>query len=143
MNIRPLKQTLPIEIIRRVVNLTYWTFIFQSIQVLGGMGYVTDMPAERHYRDARITEIYEGTSEIQKLVIAGQLLKEYAALWKRWCEQWTPVCRYLKRFLWAIQFEQALSCILPIWSNICFTDKIYWIKTWFSSAAVQLNVIWK
>ncbi|XP_062339910.1 short-chain specific acyl-CoA dehydrogenase, mitochondrial [Osmerus eperlanus] len=49
----------------------------QAIQVLGGMGYVTDMPAERHYRDARITEIYEGTSEIQRLVIAGQLLKEY------------------------------------------------------------------
>jgi len=48
----------------------------QSIQVLGGMGYVTDMPAERHYRDARITEIYEGTSEIQKLVIAGQMIKE-------------------------------------------------------------------
>jgi alkylation response protein AidB-like acyl-CoA dehydrogenase len=33
----------------------------QAIQVLGGMGYSTDMPAERHYRDARITEIYEGT----------------------------------------------------------------------------------
>ncbi|KAM7392344.1 hypothetical protein PAMA_007454 [Pampus argenteus] len=49
----------------------------QAIQVLGGMGYVTDMPAERHYRDARITEIYEGTSEIQRLVIASQLLKEY------------------------------------------------------------------
>nr|XP_020480791.1 short-chain specific acyl-CoA dehydrogenase, mitochondrial [Monopterus albus] len=49
----------------------------QAIQILGGMGYVTDMPAERHYRDARITEIYEGTSEIQRLVIAGQLLKEY------------------------------------------------------------------
>ncbi|TMS08770.1 Short-chain specific acyl-CoA dehydrogenase, mitochondrial [Larimichthys crocea] len=49
----------------------------QAIQVLGGMGYVSDMPAERHYRDARITEIYEGTSEIQRLVIAGQLLKEY------------------------------------------------------------------
>ncbi|XP_068609139.1 short-chain specific acyl-CoA dehydrogenase, mitochondrial [Brachionichthys hirsutus] len=49
----------------------------QAIQVLGGMGYVTDMPAERHYRDARITEIYEGTSEIQRLVIAGQVLKEY------------------------------------------------------------------
>ena len=45
-------------------------------QVLGGMGYVSDMPAERHYRDARITEIYEGTSEIQRLVIAGQVLKE-------------------------------------------------------------------
>ncbi|TTK47638.1 Beta-crystallin B1 [Bagarius yarrelli] len=54
------------------------TFIsHQAIQVLGGMGYVTDMPAERHYRDARITEIYEGTSEIQRLVIANQLLKEY------------------------------------------------------------------
>jgi len=49
----------------------------QSIQVLGGMGFVEDMPAERHYRDARITEIYEGTSEIQRLVIAGHLLKEY------------------------------------------------------------------
>lgn len=49
----------------------------QSIQILGGMGYVSDMPAERHYRDARITEIYEGTSEIQRLVIAGSLIKEY------------------------------------------------------------------
>jgi len=49
----------------------------QAIQVLGGMGFVEDMPAERHYRDARITEIYEGTSEIQKLVVAGHLLKEY------------------------------------------------------------------
>ncbi|XP_022901039.2 short-chain specific acyl-CoA dehydrogenase, mitochondrial [Onthophagus taurus] len=50
----------------------------QCIQILGGMGYVSEMPAERFYRDARITEIYEGTSEIQKLVIAGNLLKEYS-----------------------------------------------------------------
>ena len=50
----------------------------QAMQCLGGMGYVSDMPAERHYRDARITEIYEGTSEIQHLVIAGNLLKEFA-----------------------------------------------------------------
>ncbi|XP_050521767.1 short-chain specific acyl-CoA dehydrogenase, mitochondrial [Daktulosphaira vitifoliae] len=49
----------------------------QCIQILGGMGYVSDMPAERHYRDARITEIYEGTSEIQRLVIAGNVFKEY------------------------------------------------------------------
>lgn len=41
------------------------------------MGYVTDMPAERHYRDARITEIYEGTSEIQRLVISANIVKEY------------------------------------------------------------------
>lgn len=54
------------------------TFVaHQSIQVLGGMGYVSDMPVERNYRDARITEIYEGTSEIQKLIIAGAILKEY------------------------------------------------------------------
>ncbi|CAG9559363.1 unnamed protein product [Danaus chrysippus] len=54
------------------------TFVsHQCIQILGGMGYVSDMPAERHYRDARITEIYEGTSEIQRLVIAGQIIKEY------------------------------------------------------------------
>jgi butyryl-CoA dehydrogenase len=48
----------------------------QAIQVLGGNGYVTEYPVERHYRDARITEIYEGTSEIQRLVIAAQVLKD-------------------------------------------------------------------
>ena len=46
-----------------------------AIQVLGGMGYVSDMPAERHYRDARITEIYEGTSEIQRHIISRDLLR--------------------------------------------------------------------
>lgn len=57
----------------------------QAIQILGGMGYVTDMPAERYYRDARITEIYEGTSEIQRLVIAGQILKEMSGWdWKNY-----------------------------------------------------------
>jgi len=54
------------------------TFVaHQAIQVLGGMGFVSDMPVERNYRDARITEIYEGTSEIQRLVIAANVLKEY------------------------------------------------------------------
>jgi len=52
----------------------------QAIQILGGMGYVSEMPAERHYRDARITEIYEGTSEIQRLVIAGNIIKEYSSM---------------------------------------------------------------
>ena len=51
------------------------------MQILGGMGYVRDMPAERLYRDARIIEIYEGTSEIQRLVIAGELLKEHSIFW--------------------------------------------------------------
>jgi alkylation response protein AidB-like acyl-CoA dehydrogenase len=46
----------------------------EAIQVLGGYGYSKEFPAERFYRDAKITEIYEGTSEIQKLVIARRLL---------------------------------------------------------------------
>ena len=43
----------------------------QAMQTLGGMGYVSDMPAERHYRDARITEIYEGTSEVMRMVVSN------------------------------------------------------------------------
>ena len=42
----------------------------EAIQIFGGNGYVTEFPVERHFRDAKITEIYEGTSEIQRLVIA-------------------------------------------------------------------------
>jgi butyryl-CoA dehydrogenase len=47
----------------------------EAIQIFGGNGYVTEYPVERHFRDAKITEIYEGTSEIQRLVIAGHLSK--------------------------------------------------------------------
>ncbi|MWG35989.1 acyl-CoA dehydrogenase family protein [Halomarina oriensis] len=46
----------------------------EALQVFGGAGYVTDHPAERYYRDARITKIYEGTSEIQKNIIADRIL---------------------------------------------------------------------
>jgi alkylation response protein AidB-like acyl-CoA dehydrogenase len=46
----------------------------QSLQIHGGMGYSREMPIERYFRDAKITEIYEGTSEIQRLVIARQEL---------------------------------------------------------------------
>jgi len=48
----------------------------QAIQVHGGYGYVKDYPVERYYRDSRVMEIYEGTSEIQRLVIARSLLKD-------------------------------------------------------------------
>jgi butyryl-CoA dehydrogenase len=47
----------------------------KALQIFGGYGYSTEYPAERHYRDARITEIYEGTSEIQRIVIAATLLR--------------------------------------------------------------------
>jgi alkylation response protein AidB-like acyl-CoA dehydrogenase len=46
-----------------------------GVQIHGGYGYMKDYAVERFFRDARVTEIYEGTSEIQKLVIAGKLLK--------------------------------------------------------------------
>ena len=45
-----------------------------AIQILGGYGYTKEFPVERYYRDAKITEIYEGTSEIQRIVIARQIL---------------------------------------------------------------------
>src|SRR4029453_2863166 len=48
----------------------------ERIQILGGYGYTKEFPAERFYRDAKVTEIYEGTSEIQRLVIARALLGE-------------------------------------------------------------------
>jgi butyryl-CoA dehydrogenase len=46
----------------------------EAIQILGGYGYTKEFPVERYYRDAKVTEIYEGTSEIQRLVIARELL---------------------------------------------------------------------
>ena len=49
----------------------------KAVQIHGGMGYMKEYPVERFYRDARITKIYEGTSEIQKNIIAAQLRKEY------------------------------------------------------------------
>jgi Acyl-CoA dehydrogenases len=45
----------------------------QAIQIFGGYGYVKDYPVERLFRDAKVTEIYEGTSEIQRIVIAREL----------------------------------------------------------------------
>ena len=47
----------------------------KAVQIHGGMGYSKELDVERHFRDARITEIYEGTSEIQRLVISNALLK--------------------------------------------------------------------
>ncbi len=48
---------------------------YDAIQMLGGYGYTQDFPVERYYRDVRVTSIYEGTSEIQRIIIARELLK--------------------------------------------------------------------
>ena len=45
------------------------------MQVLGGYGYVTEYPVERMMRDAKITQLYEGTQQVQRLIIARQLLR--------------------------------------------------------------------
>ncbi len=57
-----------------------------AVQILGGYGYTTEYDAERYLRDAKITEIYEGTSEIQRLVIADNIVKELATN-SRHCEE--------------------------------------------------------
>ena len=48
---------------------------YKAVQIHGGYGYMRDYKVERMYRDARITTIYEGTSQVQQMVIAGNLLK--------------------------------------------------------------------
>lgn len=50
-----------------------------AIQIMGGYGYMREYPAEKRLRDAKVTQIYEGTNQIQRLVIANHLLKEWAA----------------------------------------------------------------
>ena len=47
-----------------------------AVQLFGGYGYCKEYPVERYYRDVRVTRIYEGTSEIQRLVISRNLLKD-------------------------------------------------------------------
>jgi alkylation response protein AidB-like acyl-CoA dehydrogenase len=51
----------------------------EAVQILGGYGYIKEYPVERFMRDAKITQIYEGTQEIQRLVIAREMVKEQRA----------------------------------------------------------------
>jgi alkylation response protein AidB-like acyl-CoA dehydrogenase len=50
-----------------------------AVQLFGGYGYVKDYPIEKYMRDAKITQIYEGTNQIQRLVIARHILREAAS----------------------------------------------------------------
>ena len=48
-----------------------------AVQILGGYGYIKEFPVERMMRDAKITQIYEGTNQIQRVVIARELLRPF------------------------------------------------------------------
>ncbi len=65
--------TLPASIAKLYASETAMYVTTEAIQIHGGMGYSKEMPLERYFRDAKITQIYEGTSEIQRMVIARHL----------------------------------------------------------------------
>ena len=52
--------------------------VSNAVQIFGGYGYMRDYPVEKLYRDSKIYQIFEGTNQIQRMVISGQLLKKYA-----------------------------------------------------------------
>jgi alkylation response protein AidB-like acyl-CoA dehydrogenase len=58
--------------------------IDRSLQILGGRGYMRENPVERLYRDIRVDRIWEGTSEIQRAIIAGQIKKRGLDLYSGW-----------------------------------------------------------
>ena len=62
-------------IVKLFASETLGRCVDRAVQIHGGMGYMSEYPVERMYRDARITRIFEGTNEIQRLVIAGDVLK--------------------------------------------------------------------
>lgn len=62
-------------IAKLVASETAMSVTTKCVQLHGGYGYIRDYPVERMMRDAKITEIYEGTSEVQRMVIAGALLR--------------------------------------------------------------------
>lgn len=52
----------------------------EALQIFGGYGYVKDLPVERYFRDAKVTEIYEGTTEVMKIIIGNAIMKEFSRL---------------------------------------------------------------
>jgi alkylation response protein AidB-like acyl-CoA dehydrogenase len=69
------RYTMEASVAKVFASRTAVTAADRAVQVHGGYGYLQDYPVERYYRDAKVTEIYEGTSEIQKHIIASTVLK--------------------------------------------------------------------
>ncbi len=55
--------------------------VYDALQIHGGVGYTEEFKIERFFRDARVLEIYEGTSEIQRIVISKKILEEYEQMY--------------------------------------------------------------
>lgn len=60
---------------KRLATDVAMTVTTEAIQIFGGYGYTKEFPVERYFRDAKITQIYEGTNEIQRMVIAGEIMR--------------------------------------------------------------------
>ncbi|MGW9100406.1 acyl-CoA dehydrogenase family protein [Priestia megaterium] len=73
-NVKVIKEA---AMVKLLASETYNRVADKAVQIHGGIGYISEYPIERFYRDARITRIYEGTSEIQKNIIAAQLHRKY------------------------------------------------------------------
>ncbi len=58
-----------------IATETYGRVVDRAVQIHGGMGYMKETPIEHYYRDARVTRLYEGSSEIQRMIIARDLLE--------------------------------------------------------------------
>ena len=65
----------------------------KAVQIFGGYGYTREYPVERMMRDAKITEIYEGTSEVQKMVIAGSILRQ-----EEFYNEYSSLCKTSSRY---------------------------------------------
>ncbi len=61
-----------------------WRVVDKAVQILGGRGYMRENPVERLYRDVRVERIWEGSSEIQRVIIGGQIKKRGTGVYTDW-----------------------------------------------------------
>ena len=70
--------------VKLVCSETAWRVVDRAVQTFGGRGYMREQPVERLYRDLRVDRIWEGTSEIQRLILGGELRKRGPDAFTTW-----------------------------------------------------------